>query len=898
MQNRNASQQARQLHQLLEQEPPAPTRARNEGTDALDSMSYDELVDYLSKSQVGHMAERQELAQTLPPLEEEEEYQPLPGPYAGYGAGAEGSNEYYDYGDYPPYSADYPSYPEEQSAEWDDYYAQEAPPSPYEWGLYDLEGYDQEGYDQEGYDRQGYDRQGFDREGYDRGGFDRDGYDQEGYTRQDWLASGYTFAPDGSFNMDYAPAPPQSTPAPVPPRVELPELDEEPPLPEAEEAPPVEEADSEAELALEANPMQERAWSQTAQTKEGKRLTKGELLAHLAPTPANKGLPPAESAAPQPPLPPTPAPSLAPAEKPQRPEDLPVYDLVKRAPVTSEPPASPESPAPPPAEESAQEYPPQAQDYPESAPYPEEDYYPQEEAEYAPLEEEYASEKGEYAPQEGYDSSDYGAEGQEYPQEEEYASQADYAQPAEYESQAEEYPPQEGEYTPEEGEYPAPYAQEGSEYAPPEEEYASEEGEYAPQEGYESPDYGTEGQEYPPEEEYASQADYAQPAEYESQTDYAYPEAYPEDQEYDSQGYYEESPEGYSEAEGYDYYPPAEEEGQYSEEGYASPEYADQEEGEREYPPSEYTDYAEEQYPAEEEYATPAAEEAQPFQGAVTQFDATTNLDPQSQESEPEERGYEVRTLRSGPGYLVSMSREPFPMVPNGQAPPTIGTQADGSAPCDFVFDYVAGPNKGLKVALAAYDLGDEKTLYIGKPDPQGRDNDIEVTGPKAANDQALLRYNRGRFTLENFQEEIKVNRREITCGEQVNLMTGDEIVIDSNRLVFRERAVSEMLDQYYLEVTEGIESDLHNRFPLERQRTSIGRNRNADVILTDQEVSRSHCTLTLRNQRFYLQHRSDTFPTYINGVAVPSGREREVNPGDEIKVSSRTILQLRKKGA
>ena len=73
MQNRNASQQARQLHQLLEQEPPAPTRARNEGTDALDSMSYDELVDYLSKSQVGHMAERQELAQTLPPLEEEED---------------------------------------------------------------------------------------------------------------------------------------------------------------------------------------------------------------------------------------------------------------------------------------------------------------------------------------------------------------------------------------------------------------------------------------------------------------------------------------------------------------------------------------------------------------------------------------------------------------------------------------------------------------------------------------------------------------------------------------------------------------------------------------------------------------------------------------------------------
>ncbi|MGM9997978.1 MAG: hypothetical protein ACI38Q_01045, partial [Candidatus Bruticola sp.] len=45
---------------------------------------------------------------------------------------------------------------------------------------YDHNGFDSEGYDRNGFDSEGYDRNGFDGEGYDRNGFDGEGYDRNG----------------------------------------------------------------------------------------------------------------------------------------------------------------------------------------------------------------------------------------------------------------------------------------------------------------------------------------------------------------------------------------------------------------------------------------------------------------------------------------------------------------------------------------------------------------------------------------------------------------------------------------------------------------------------------------------------------------------------------------------
>ena len=210
---------------------------------------------------------------------------------------------------------------------------------------------------------------------------------------------------------------------------------------------------------------------------------------------------------------------------------------------------------------------------------------------------------------------------------------------------------------------------------------------------------------------------------------------------------------------------------------------------------------------------------------------------------------------------------------------------------CDYAIDYISGSRRGQRIALLASELGDERSFTIGSPGE--RVNDIEVDEPTIANDQALLRYNNGRFTLINFQEDIKINKRIVTCGEQVNLMTGDEISLGNTTLVFSERCVSEALAEYSLDVVEGTETDLGKSFPLTKQRSSIGRDRNSDIPLTDQEISRHHCTLTFRAGKFFLQHRSDTNPTFINGVSVPAGGERQITAEDKIQISSRTVLQL-----
>ncbi|MGM9997980.1 MAG: FHA domain-containing protein, partial [Candidatus Bruticola sp.] len=211
---------------------------------------------------------------------------------------------------------------------------------------------------------------------------------------------------------------------------------------------------------------------------------------------------------------------------------------------------------------------------------------------------------------------------------------------------------------------------------------------------------------------------------------------------------------------------------------------------------------------------------------------------------------------------------------------------------CDYAIDYESGSRRGQRISLLVSEMGNERTLTIGSPGE--RVNDIEVDEPSIANDQALLRYSGGRFTLINFQEEdIKLNKRLVTCGEQVNLLTGDEITLGSTTLVFRERTTSEILEGYSIDVVEGTETDLGKSFPLLRQRSTIGRDRNSDIPLTDQEISRNHCTLAFRGGKFFLQHRSDTNPTFINGVSVPSGGERQITVSDKIKISSRTVLQL-----
>jgi len=210
----------------------------------------------------------------------------------------------------------------------------------------------------------------------------------------------------------------------------------------------------------------------------------------------------------------------------------------------------------------------------------------------------------------------------------------------------------------------------------------------------------------------------------------------------------------------------------------------------------------------------------------------------------------------------------------------------------DFLVGYEEGSRKGQRVALLGPELSDDRVVTIGAPGE--RINDIEVDDPEIANDQAILKYRSGRFTLVNSRTEIQVNSLTLGDGDQVVLMTGDRIHLGRTVLVFLERRVVDALKNLALEVVEGGQADLGRIFELNKERLMIGRGRNCDVRLADPEISRIHCVLVHRNGRFYVQHRSDTNPTFINGISVLPGAERQVVVGDRIQVSSLSVLKFR----
>ena len=246
-----------------------------------------------------------------------------------------------------------------------------------------------------------------------------------------------------------------------------------------------------------------------------------------------------------------------------------------------------------------------------------------------------------------------------------------------------------------------------------------------------------------------------------------------------------------------------------------------------------------------------------------------------------------------GPGILIIKTDQAFPTFLVGTTKTEDQTEVNEAVPCDYVLEYRSGPMSGWKIALMNAKLKDGCELTVGSPGT--RTNVIELKESDGINEQAIIKFNRDHFTLINMGEDlnnVKVNRRPVSLDE-INLLTGDELSFGETTLVFRERAVSEVLASYSLELADGVETDLGKKFVLSHQCSTIGRDRKADISLTDQEVSRNHCTLTWRGDRFFLQQRSNTDPTFINGDRLHVGAEKPITTEDQIKISSRTILKL-----
>lgn len=263
---------------------------------------------------------------------------------------------------------------------------------------------------------------------------------------------------------------------------------------------------------------------------------------------------------------------------------------------------------------------------------------------------------------------------------------------------------------------------------------------------------------------------------------------------------------------------------------------------------------------------------------------------------------------------------ESLPVHPGSQPPPldpttapTLGTAGQPSAKAsssaddrhyelvplswpwrdnsDFVFDFASGPNRGRQIALNAAEMHDDRVITLGSNADQF---DIPLDGTSY---MAALRYRSRRFALLNQgpDDSVQVNRVPLKRGDQVVLMTGDRIDIGESCFRFLERAVVEVLQGFQIVVESGVDQDQDKVFPFSKQRLLIGRGKNCDVRLTDLEVSRIHVALVHRDGKFFVQHRSETNPTFLNGMSLLQGGERALQLGDRIRLSSLTLLQFAK---
>ncbi|MDO5297583.1 MAG: FHA domain-containing protein, partial [bacterium] len=244
-------------------------------------------------------------------------------------------------------------------------------------------------------------------------------------------------------------------------------------------------------------------------------------------------------------------------------------------------------------------------------------------------------------------------------------------------------------------------------------------------------------------------------------------------------------------------------------------------------------------------------------------------------------------------GVIITNSPDEFPEIELGTSRGEEGQSELYKA--DYVFSCIQGSRQGEKVAILASCMTEERTLTVGSPGE--RANDIEVDDPAIANDQAIISYRSGRFTLMNYRSEIAVNQTPLLEGDVNVLQTGDRIILGESVVLFQERRVAELLRDYNIEVVEGLDSDMGKKFPLTRERMAVGRDRNADINLTDPGIAREHCLILVRGNKLYVQHRSDTNATSIGEWELKPGSERQISTEDQIRISSRTVLQLRRVG-
>jgi len=113
----------------------------------------------------------------------------------------------------------------------------------------------------------------------------------------------------------------------------------------------------------------------------------------------------------------------------------------------------------------------------------------------------------------------------------------------------------------------------------------------------------------------------------------------------------------------------------------------------------------------------------------------------------------------------------------------------------------------------------------------------------------------------------------------------------DDKTAIIRKTTSKENLPQNIravLVVLEGKEAGV--RYELARDYMEIGRGSDVDIRIPRQDISRKHCLIFFKNNRFFVRDLESTNGTFLNGAKVD---EKALNHGDKLQLGESTFLFL-----
>src|SRR6187551_2483998 len=78
--------------------------------------------------------------------------------------------------------------------------------------------------------------------------------------------------------------------------------------------------------------------------------------------------------------------------------------------------------------------------------------------------------------------------------------------------------------------------------------------------------------------------------------------------------------------------------------------------------------------------------------------------------------------------------------------------------------------------------------------------------------------------------------------------------------------------------------------FELNSEKISVGRDKTNEIVLNDASVSRHHCEIETRNEKYYINDSGSLNGTTVNGR---EAEDSEITSGDKIGVGDFTFLFL-----